>query len=393
MNPKGVNAQLLYALTFAEFEGVKVLLSGFELNHAFIDKGTLQSLMGKHYIKALLREAVKILGSANVLGDPLGLVQHLGTGMWDFLSKPAVGLFQSALTLGVGQFTAGLSAGSWSLLSHTVYALSNAAWKISKTAHRNVNVVKSRCDMIINSSLPLHKQIEKEPNPSMLGAVSRGIGGIIAAPIHGMEQNGLQGLVEGTTFGLLGAFASPTATLLEFAQHTSKTLRDVAKSGILKASRMRPPRKVSEDLPLSAYLLNEALGNLILESVGNGIFKQEDQLFSCLLETNRCILVTSKRLMCVATTVSFDFSVEWLYGLGDIIEQSREASTVTLTVLLPLQHSASVINETAALSPLAGLPICQHAITFPTEADAEVFEDKLSFSDHSGGDPTPMLTL
>ena len=143
-NPKGVNAQLLYALTFAEFEGVQVLLSGFELNHALIDRATLQTLMSKHYIKALLREAVKILGSANVLGDPLGLVQHLGTGMWDFLSKPTVGLFQSALTLGVGQFTAGVSAGSWSLLSHTVYALSNAAWKISKTAHRNVNVVKTR---------------------------------------------------------------------------------------------------------------------------------------------------------------------------------------------------------------------------------------------------------
>jgi len=134
-NPRGVNDLLLYALLFAEFEGVKVLLSGYELNHAFIDRTTLQSVMGKHYKKALLREAVKILGSANVLGDPLGLVQHLGTGMWDFLSKPTVGLFQSALTLGdMGQFTAGLSAGSWSLLIHTVYALSNGVWKISKTA-------------------------------------------------------------------------------------------------------------------------------------------------------------------------------------------------------------------------------------------------------------------
>ena len=74
-----LNAQLLYALSFAEFEGVQVLLSGFELNHALIAKPTLQSLMGRHYIKALLRETVKVLGSANILGDPLGLVQHLGT--------------------------------------------------------------------------------------------------------------------------------------------------------------------------------------------------------------------------------------------------------------------------------------------------------------------------
>ncbi|UPR03907.1 vacuolar protein sorting-associated protein [Chloropicon primus] len=393
-NPKGVNAQLLYALTFAEFEGVKVLLSGFELNHAFIDKGTLQWLLGKHYIKALLKEAVKILGSANVLGDPLGLVQHLGTGMWDFLSKPAVGLLQSALTLGVGQFTAGLSAGSWSLLSHTVYALSNAAWKISKTAHRNVNVVKTRCDMIINSSLPLHKHIDKESNPSMIGAVSRGIGGLIAAPIHGMEQNGLKGLVEGTTFGVLGAIASPTVTLLEFAQHTSKVLRDVAKSGILKASRMRPPRKVSEDLPLSSYMLNEALGNLLLATVSNGRFKREEQMFSCLLDNACCILVTTKHVMSVRTTASYDFTVEWLYSLGDIIEQTREGSKVTLTVLLPLQHISSV-NDNLNLEPSFGLPICQKQVDFPTQSDAEVFEDCLACNEPEISSPSkvPLLTM
>ena len=362
-NPKGVNAQLLYALSFAEFEGVQVLLSGFELNHALIDKGTLQSLMGKHYIKALLKEAVKVLGSANILGDPLGLVQHLGTGMWDFLSKPTVGLLQSARTLGVEQFTAGLSAGSWSLLSHTVYALSNAAFKISKTAHRNVNAVKTRCDMLINSSLPLHKQVGKEPNPSMIGAVSRGIGGIIAAPIHGMEQNGLRGLAEGTTLGLLGAFALPTATLLDFAQHTSKALRDNAKHGILKASRMRPPRKVSEEDALEEYSLNEALGGLVLENMKLG---HEEMKFSCLLDNgNQCILVTSQHVMSVKTTSSFDISVDWLYSLMDIVEHSQVGCSATLTLLLPFNHNDN--NN-------AGLPICQKHLIFPSELEARVFD-------------------
>jgi hypothetical protein len=385
-NPKGVNAQLLYALAFAEFEGVQVLLSSFELNHALIDKATLQSLMGKHYIRALLREAVKILGSANVLGDPLGLVHHLGTGMWDFLSKPTVGLFQSARTLGVGQFTAGVSAGSWSLLSHTIYALSNAAWKISKTAHRNVNNVKKRCDLLINSSTPLHSR-QVESNPSMLGAVSRGIGGIITAPIHGMEQKGLQGLVEGTTLGVLGAFATPTATLLEFAQHTSKALRDMAKSGILKASRARPPRIVSEDLPLSVYSLNEALGNLLLSSICNGLYMEEDQLFSCLLEEEKkCILLTNKHVMSVKTTSSYDLSIEWLYSLGDIIEHSRDGQTATITILLPFQHDnreSSYINDSPRhRSCGAGLPISQKVITFATELDSELFEECLLSLNH-----------
>lgn len=233
--------------------------------------------------------------------------------------------------------------------------------------------------MIINSSLPLHKQLERDTNPSMLGAVSRGIGGIIAAPIHGMEQNGVQGLIEGTTFGVLGAFASPTATLLEFAQHTSKALRDVAKSGILEASRMRPPRRVCEDLPLTPYLLNEALGNLVLESIEGGVYGEEGQTFSCLLqpanersearERRKCVLVTKKHVMCVGTNAAYDFSVEWVYSLRDIIEHSREGCTATLTVLLPLQHGGSPGK--------IGLPICQKQITFVSETDSMEFEECL----------------
>ena len=363
-NPRGVNDLLLYALLlYAEFEGVKVLLSGYELNHAFIDRTTLQSVMGKHYKKALLREAVKILGSANVLGDPLGLVQHLGTGMWDFLSKPTVGLFQSALTLGdMGQFTAGLSAGSWSLLIHTVYALSNGVWKISKTARLAIAAE------------------ENSAEESMLGAVSRGIGGMIAAPVNGMEQNGLRGLVEGGVYGVLGAFGSPTATFLEALEKTSKALRDAASRMRPQTYRMRPPRIIKEGEPLAAYELSASLGELIVATVSSGEFRGEARVFSCVLPDGRCVLVTDGHVMMAHLAVGDAAELDWVIPTADIVTHDWEGLVATLTVL----------------RRCGGLPISQKVVAFHTERDVSEFIEALSAS----GDgcalspcPVPLLTF
>lgn len=155
----------------------------------------------------------------------------------------------------------------------------------------------------------------------------------------------------------------PTATLLDFAQHTSKALRDNAKHGILKASRMRPPRKVSEEDALEEYSLNEALGGLVLENMKLG---HEEMKFSCLLDNgNQCILVTSQHVMSVKTTSSFDISVDWLYSLMDIVEHSQVGCSATLTLLLPFNHNDN--NN-------AGLPICQKHLIFPSELEARVFD-------------------
>ena len=37
----------------------------------------------------------KLLGSADMIGNPIGLVNKLGTGVYEFVSEPAKGLLKS----------------------------------------------------------------------------------------------------------------------------------------------------------------------------------------------------------------------------------------------------------------------------------------------------------
>jgi hypothetical protein len=80
----------------------------------------------KHYTYQGLLEVYKILGSFEFLGNPLGLVNNLGSGVADFFHEPAKGLVKSPKDFGKG-----LAKGSLSLLKGAVGGVFNAASKIT----------------------------------------------------------------------------------------------------------------------------------------------------------------------------------------------------------------------------------------------------------------------
>ena len=95
-----------------------------------------------------------MFGSAGVIGNPLGFARSVGLGINDFLSVPARSFLQVycdiidhcylsvrileqslALQSPAGLIT-GMAQGTTSLLSNTVYAVSDAATQFSRAAHK-----------------------------------------------------------------------------------------------------------------------------------------------------------------------------------------------------------------------------------------------------------------
>ena len=72
-------------------------------------------------------------------GDPARLVHHLGLGVWALLASPAAGLVQSARGQGPGRAAAGLALGLRSAAANTIFAVANAAAKMSGAAHSVCN--------------------------------------------------------------------------------------------------------------------------------------------------------------------------------------------------------------------------------------------------------------
>ena len=98
--------------------------------------------MLRYYQTQVLYELHKIVGSASVLGNPVGLLTSLATGVGDFFYEPALGLVRSPEEFGIG-----FARGTFSLLSNSVGGIANTASKVGL----DLKFLYIQCDVHLRS--------------------------------------------------------------------------------------------------------------------------------------------------------------------------------------------------------------------------------------------------
>ena len=68
-----------------------------------------------------------MIGSSDLIGNPLGVVSDFGAGLEDFVSQPLLGIAQASPML----FVQGLGRGTFSLLRHAALGTFDALSKLS----------------------------------------------------------------------------------------------------------------------------------------------------------------------------------------------------------------------------------------------------------------------
>ena len=62
--------------------------------------------LGMNYVRQGILQFYKLIGSSDIIGNPLGLVNKLGTGFYEFISEPTKGLLK-----GPDEFVGGIGKG------------------------------------------------------------------------------------------------------------------------------------------------------------------------------------------------------------------------------------------------------------------------------------------
>lgn len=86
----------------------------------------LVSLIVKHYVSQGIQQVHMLLGSADLLGNPVGLFTGISTGVTDFFYEPINGLAR-----GPEDFAKGLGVGTASLLKGVGFGVLNTATKFT----------------------------------------------------------------------------------------------------------------------------------------------------------------------------------------------------------------------------------------------------------------------
>ena len=225
------------------------------IENIYMEINEITKIFIKSYIKESIFQIYKILGSSDLIGNPVQLIEKIGTGFFEFVNEPRKGLLK-----GPTQFGKGLAKGVAGLLNGVVGGTFDSVSKISGTLYNLVQSLTGKNnDLIIDE--------DNEPSNIFTGAskglidgfqeLYNGFTGLVINPIESTAHN-LNPIkfIKDLGIGLVGFAVSPVNFVLKIgnslAVGTKNTFNYFYNKNI-KNQRFRFPRYIKENSPLTIY--------------------------------------------------------------------------------------------------------------------------------------------
>jgi len=173
-----------------------------------------------------------VLGNVEFLGNPVGLVNNLGTGVKDFFYEPLEGLKGDGDSK---NFLEGLKRGTASLGSNFSEGLGNSMSKITGTIGEGIAQISMDKDYLVKRNKARTKEANTvgqglrkgvfEFGEGLAGAVS----GVVVQPIRGMEKQGVYGFGKGLFKGVVGVAVKPVVGILDMTSRATEGIKNESK--------------------------------------------------------------------------------------------------------------------------------------------------------------------
>ncbi|XP_057415336.1 uncharacterized protein LOC130710179 isoform X3 [Lotus japonicus] len=323
-------------MALADVEGAHIYLKDLTIAHHMASWESIQQILIRHYNRQLLHETYKLFGSAGFIGNPLGFARSIGHGIRDFLSVPAKSIMQSPTGLIMG-----MAQGTTSLLSNTLYAISDATSQFSKAARKGI-VAFTYDDQAV-SRVEKHQATVSSDSKGVINEVLEGLTGLLQSPIRGAERHGLPGVLSGVALGITGLVAKPAASILEVTGKTALSIRNRSKPNQLRSQwfRVRLPRPLYREFPLRPYSWDEAVGtSFLMGGDDDGLKYKDEKLVACkaLKEAGKFAVLTERFVLIVFSPsliylgkpefcgipADLEWIIEWEIGLESIIHADSD---------------------------------------------------------------------
>lgn len=241
-------------LKLVTFENANLDFRDYKKSNLFENFGFISEDLKKHYSDQIMSQAIKLLGTVDFLGNPVGLISDVRDGIKDLVTKRDVGSFISNSVHGVTNST-GKIAGT----------VSNVFSSIHRDNDHNIRRAKIRA-MGHNSG---------EHFSSGVTSLFHGLHGmttsLYTSTVDGAKKDGFLGIGTGLAKGLAGTVTKPVAGVLDFAGEMALSVRDKVgsnqkmKRAIKKIRQSRVTTSMSKSLqPYNFY-----------ESIALSIFELE----------------------------------------------------------------------------------------------------------------------
>ena len=232
---------------------------GFE--NIYISLTEILWIIFEEYKNRGTKQILTILGSSDLIGNPVKLLEGIGTGFYELVNEPRKGFihgplqFGKGVAKGLGKLLSGIIGGTFGVVESITGTLYSATQSLIGTNHENF------------------LDDEEGPNNIASGAIQglyggfkelkKGVTGIVLSPIEESKKSGVKGFFKGLGKGLIGLIVSPIAAVLRivhsFVTGTKNTLNLILGNSRIKTKRFRHPRALLEGIePLRSYEFEKA---------------------------------------------------------------------------------------------------------------------------------------
>lgn len=309
-----------------------------KLNALFIENvrvpiPILMESISTHYGQSFFYQLHKILGSADFLGNPVGLFNNLSSGVIDIFYEPYQGFVinDRPQELGIG-----LAKGGLSFLKKSVFGFSDSFAKVTGSLAKGLSV--ATMDRKFQERRRLNQR-RNRPKHALYGfttgansffdSISSGVTGIALAPLEGAAKEGAGGFFKGLGKGLVGLPTKTAIGFFDLASNVSEGIRNT--TTVFDADgleKVRLPRYISYDGVVRPYSQREAQGQFWLKSIDGGSFFDETYLAHLVMpgEEQAVIVTFGKVILFVINSMK----VTWIVSFDQIKALSLENTGIAI---------------------------------------------------------------
>jgi vacuolar protein sorting-associated protein 13A/C len=312
-----------------------VRLNALMLENARMSVPVLTQNVSNHYSQEGLYQVHKILGSADFLGNPVGLFNNLSSGVADIFYEPYQGFIMADRPEQLGL---GIAKGATSFVKKSVFGVSDSVSKFTGSIAKGLSEAtmdkqfQDRRRMTRSRNRPKHALYGVTAGAnSFVSSLASGVGGLARKPLEGAEQEGFAGFFKGVGKGVIGLATKPAIGVFDLASNVSEGIRNT--TTVFDADgldRVRLTRFIGTDGIVRPYSQREALGQFWLKQLDNG--KYFNEMYIAHLELPRedvVVMLTYSRIMLIK---SKKLTSEWDVPLKDIQTISKERTGLSLTL-------------------------------------------------------------
>ncbi|KAI0068196.1 hypothetical protein BV25DRAFT_1793389 [Artomyces pyxidatus] len=284
----------------------------------------LQTRITYHYRQEVLRQLYRILGSADFIGNPVGLFTNVSSGVADIFYEP----FNGAVMHGNRELGIGIAKGAASFVKKTVFGVSDSVTKITGSIGKGLSAAtldseyQKRRRMNQRRNKPRHAIYGMAAGAeAFASSIASGVEGIVMKPIEGAESEGALGFFKGVGKGMVGAVTKPVVGFFDLASNLSEGVRNTTMVFDNPArDRVRVPRHIPADgIPYSA---REALGQYWMKDLEHGAYRQDSYVAHINLpNSDNVVLLTATRVLSFWTkTLRLEWELPFTVIQGVTIE-------------------------------------------------------------------------